>query len=188
MRTPIHNQSNKCWLLNRWFWVETCCNGPEPNQEYGPIANTSHCAYNVDYYISDMADGLTTWAIMEGSSSRTRLPSPIGINLGDESTITSTFHGLTHITQDLQLDTQQFLEMWNASCLLSNHSTLSPPKPAKMPLLSLQRLYYRILLRPSNQKPQLPPVWRERNNRRQLRRVPTWLQHLQSLQDYSTKD
>jgi len=32
------------------------------------------------------------------------LPSPMTIKLGDESTMTATYHGLTHITQDLQLD------------------------------------------------------------------------------------
>jgi len=33
-----------------------------------------------------------------------RLPSPITIKLGDDTTVTATYHGLVHITQDLQLD------------------------------------------------------------------------------------
>jgi len=33
-----------------------------------------------------------------------RLPSPITIKLGDDTTVTATYHGLAHITQDLQLD------------------------------------------------------------------------------------
>ena len=56
-----------------------------------------------------------TWVVDSGAShnmcnnrslfiSYKRLPSPITIKLGDDTTVTATYHGLVHITQDLQLD------------------------------------------------------------------------------------
>jgi hypothetical protein len=54
--------------------------------------------------------------------------------------------------------------------IYSNHSTLSPPKPAKMTLLSLQRLYHLIPLRPSSPKPQ-PPFHIERMKQSQTTKM-----------------
>jgi hypothetical protein len=146
-----------------------------------------------------------------------RLPFPITTKLGDDTTVTATYHGLAHITQDLQLDalyTPTFqLSLLSISQLEhAGYTTtfrhekrfISTDTNSTASIITancIGNLYisnHQMLLPPrpyppkwsSSQKPQPPPERRvrKRNNCRQLRRLPISLQHLQSLQDCGTED
>jgi hypothetical protein len=74
------------------------------------LPNTTHSTA-----LTSLTASSPMWVVDSGAShnmcnnrsffiSYKRLPSPITIKLGYDTTVTATYHGLAHITQDLQLD------------------------------------------------------------------------------------